>query len=167
MKIDLFRSKKGWILWAFILLINFSACKYSNSPESVAKKFLISFNQLDITTAKSLSTPSTWDFLDIMGAATKNISDERKKDLGANFTVEILNVAKESDSTVIVTFKTNPKRLPFNQFRLVKTQNNDGDTRWKVDISTLDLLNSDSTNILPQPGSSPSSADTSKQATEE
>lgn len=152
MKEKYFSNKRWLVALIGCVVFIFSSCKYSNSPESVATKFLISFNQLDLVAAKSLSTPNTWELLDIMGAATKNISDERKKDFGKNFSVEILKTKKESDSTMIVTFRTKPKRLPFNQFRLLKTKNKDGDTRWKVDISTLDLLNSDSTGVVPVSG---------------
>lgn len=126
-----------------IVVLSLSSCKYSNTPESVARKFLISFNQMDFATAKSLSTSNTWEILDIMSEATKNIPQERKENFASQFTVDILGVKKESDSTLVITFKTKPKRLPFNQLRMVKSVNNDGNTRWKVDISTLDLLNSE------------------------
>lgn len=125
------------------LFVSVVSCKYSYTPDSVAKKFLISFNQLDFVTAKSLSTKNTWPLLDIMADATRNVSDERKSQFAENFSVKIRKVKNESDSTVVVTFQTEPKRLPFNQLRLLKTQNRDGNTRWKVDISTLDLLNSE------------------------
>ncbi|HET8573832.1 MAG TPA: hypothetical protein VFL76_08160 [Edaphocola sp.] len=78
-----------------------------------------------------------------MAEATRDIPQERKENFAGQFSVDILSVKKESDSTVVVTFRTKPKRLPFNQFRLLKTLNKDGNTRWKVDISTLDLLNSE------------------------
>jgi len=126
-----------------IMLLCLNSCKYSHTPDSVARKFLTSFNQMDFVTAKSLSTPGTWEILDIMAEATKNIPQERKENFASQFKVDILGVKKESDSTVVVTFKTDPKRLPFNQFRLLKTTNQDGNIRWKVDISTLDLLNSE------------------------
>jgi len=125
------------------LTFSLNSCKYSHTPESVARKFLISFNQMDFATAKSLSTSNTWEILDIMSEATKNIPQERKENFASQFKVDILGVKKESDSTMVVTFKTKPKRLPFNQFRMVKSVNMDGNTRWKVDISTLDLLNSE------------------------
>ena len=113
---------------------------------------------MDFATAKSLSTSNTWEILDIMSEATKNIPQERKENFASQFKVDILGVKKESDSTMVVTFKTKPKRLPFNQFRMVKSVNMDGNTRWKVDISTLDLLNSEENQtpeeLLNMPGDS-------------
>lgn len=131
------------LIYLAVMAGTLSSCKYSNTPESVARKFLISFNQMDFATAKSLSTPSTWEILDIMAEATRDIPQERKENFAKQFSVDILGVKKESDSTMVVTFETKPKRLPFNQLRLLKTINKDGNTRWKVDISTLDLLNSE------------------------
>lgn len=125
-----------------VIMLSVASCKFSNSPESVAQKFLISFNQLDFATAKSLSTPETWGMLDIMATATKNVSENQKQQFAEHFSVKIMKVEKESDSSVIVTFQTHPKRLPFDRFRMKKTLNQNGDVRWKVDISTLDLLNS-------------------------
>lgn len=98
---------------------------------------------MDFQKAKSYSTPGTWDVLNIMAEATKNVSEEQKTGYSKSFFVSILGTKSESDSVVIVTFKTVPKRLPFNHFKLFKTINRRGQTRWKVDISTLDLLNSE------------------------
>lgn len=131
-----------WTLLICFFSITFS-CKYSNSPESVVKKFLVSFNRLDFTTAKSLSSKGTWEILDIMAAYTKEVSDEKKIELSKDFTVKITKVEQESDSTVIVYFKTNPKRLPFDHLRLYKTLNKNEEVRWKIDISTLDLMNTE------------------------
>lgn len=142
-KID-YRRKQHSILLLFLgcVCLIFNSCKYSNSPESVARRFLISFNQLDFSTAKSLSTPNTWEILDIMSAATRNVSQDRKNAFNQNFTVTIIKVEKESDTSRLITFQTTPKRLPFNKIRLLRTFNKDGNIRWKVDISTLDLLDS-------------------------
>lgn len=143
---------KLWFkIFCCCMAVSIASCKYSHTPDSVARKFLISFNQLDFATAKSLSTKNTWPLLDIMAEATHNISAERKSEFAEKFTVKIRQVENESDSTVIVTFQTEPKRLPFNQLRLFKTQNRDGKTRWKVDISTLDLLNSEEEEKNPLP----------------
>lgn len=137
------------LLFIFGICLCLSSCKYSNSPESVARRFLVSFNQLDFATAKSLSTPNTWQILDIMAEATKNISQDRKDAFSRNFTVKIIQTEKESDTSRIITFQTIPKRLPFNKIRLVRTFNKDGNVRWKVDISTLDLLDSEKPQLTP------------------
>lgn len=139
------------LAFLIIAVLSLNACKYSNTPDSVARKFLISFNQMDFATAKSLSTSSTWEILDIMAEATKDIPQERKENFASQFKVDILTVKQETDSTTVVTFKTEPKRLPFNQLRMVKTVNKDGNTRWKVDISTLDLLNSEENQASDEP----------------
>ena len=54
--------------------------------------------------------------------------------------IKIVKTDKETDSTLIVSFHTNPKFLPFQKFRLLKREDNFGKVRWKVDISTIDLI---------------------------
>jgi hypothetical protein len=41
---------------------------------------------------------------------------------------------------MIITYTTEPKILPFNKLRLLKQTDPEGRERWKVDISTLDLV---------------------------
>lgn len=123
-----------------LILIFFASCKNSNAPDAVAEKFLISFSQFDYETAKSLSTKNTWELLDIMAAFTENASEERKNAVTENLKIKITGTKKESDSTLIVTYTSDPKILPFNQLRMLKTIDANGRDRWKVDISTLDLV---------------------------
>lgn len=125
------------------MLSIFSSCKNSNSPQAVTEKFLTSFVQNDFDKAKSLSTKSTWEMLDIWAAFTKDIPDNVKEEKAKNFKVKILEIKAESDSTMVVTYSTEPKFLPFNKLRLLKQIDIDGRVRWKVDIATLDTNSGD------------------------
>lgn len=124
----------------FLLLLFLVACKDTGSPQAVAEKFLFNLRVMDIETAKSLSTKNTWGLLDIMVIFTDTISVAQKEKYGNNMKLKITDVKKESDSTVIVTFSSEPKFLPFNKIRMLKTIDLNGRDRWKVDISTLDLV---------------------------
>lgn len=119
------------------------SCKYSNTPESVTEKFLVSFNRMDYATAKSISTESTNDFLNIMERETTHITEDQKEAFAQKFKVTIEHVSYPYDSLAIVQFRTNPKQLPFNKLKLIKTINRNDKIRWKVDFSTLDLLQDD------------------------
>ena len=121
----------------------FSSCKNSNSPQAVTEKFLTSFVQNDFDKAKSLSTKSTWEMLDIWASFTKDIPDNIKQQKSENFKVKIAGIQAESDTSVIVSFSTDPKFLPFNKLRLLKDVDIDGRIRWKVDIATLGSNNGD------------------------
>jgi hypothetical protein len=126
-------------LWVFLL----ASCKNTNSPQAVTEKFLSSFVKMDYETAKSLSTKNTWGLLDIYASFAKDIPEEIRKEKTANFKVKVTETKKESDSTMIVTYTTEPKILPFNKLRLLKQTDAEGRERWKVDISTLDLVGGD------------------------
>jgi len=116
------------------------ACKDSGSPEAVSRLFLISLNKGDFETASGIATKNTNDILKIMAHLTGNkLSEEQKIKRAEQFVVKITGTRQESDSTMIVSFSTQPAFLPFNQFRLLKQTDKDGRDRWKVDISTLDL----------------------------
>lgn len=133
------RTRIG-ICLSCLLMTAFTACKNSNSPEAVSEKFLISFAQLDFETAKSLSTRNTWEILNLMADFTEDYPEEITRSVAANMKIKILGTDKETDSTLIITFQTDPKFLPFQKFRLLKREDNFGKTRWKVDISTIDLV---------------------------
>ena len=128
-----------------LLLLTEVSCKNSGSPQSVAEQFLTSFSQMDYQTAKSLSTKNTWGLLNTMAYYTDSIPQQQKKALTNDFKIKITGLKKESDSTVLVAYSiTNqgkPKTLPFRKLRMVRHIDRYGHTRWKVDISTLDLLN--------------------------
>lgn len=136
-------SKKIFQTLVFSLTIFLVSCKDTNSPKAIAERFLFSLRTLDIAKAKSLSTKNTWDLLNIMKSTADQVTDEQKEELGHNFKISITDVTKESDSTVIVTYTSTPKFLPFNKIRLLKTFDQDERVRWKVDISTLDLVGAD------------------------
>ncbi|WP_118974647.1 DUF4878 domain-containing protein [Taibaiella koreensis] len=116
------------------------SCKNTNSPQAVTEKFLNSFVQMDYETAKSLSTKNTWELLDIWASFAKDIPESVKKQKAESFKVKITDNKRESDSTVIITYTTEPKILPFNKLRLLRQTDIEGRERWKVDISTLDLI---------------------------
>src|SRR5690606_25363887 len=133
------RTRIG-ICLSCLLMTAFTACKNSNSPEAVSEKFLISFTQLDFETAKSLSTRNTWEVLDLMADFTEDYPEEVTREVADKMKIKIVKTDKETDSTLIVSFQTNPKFLPFQKFRLLKREDNFGKVRWKVDISTIDLI---------------------------
>ncbi len=118
----------------------YSSCKNTNSPQAVTEKFLNSFVKMDYESAKSLSTKNTWELLDIWASFAKDIPEEVKKEKAENFKVKITGNKRESDSTVIVSYTTEPKVLPFDKLRLLRQTDIEGRERWKVDISTLDLI---------------------------
>lgn len=149
----------------FFLSIFICSCKDSGSPESISKLFLISLNKNDLETARNISTKNTRDILKIWEALSKNqFTEEQLKQREENFKVTIEKVIEQNDSTAVVKYVTQPAILPFDQFRLLKSIDKDGRERWKVDISTLDLvsgtdgndtdtLNNDGQQIHPQPDS--------------
>jgi len=123
-----------------LIVVSFTSCKDSGSPEAVSRLFLISLNKADFETASGIATKNTNDILKIMAHLTSDkLSEEQKAKRAEQFTVKIIGTRQESDSTMIVSFNTQPAFLPFNQFRLLKQTDKDGRERWKVDISTLDL----------------------------
>ncbi len=155
-----------FVLFASILL--WTSCKNSNSPQAVTEKFLNSFVKMDYEAAKSVSTKNTWELLDIWASFSKEIPEDVKQKKIDDFKVKITDTKKESDTTMVVSYVTEPKILPFNKLRLLQEKDIDGNIRWKVDISTLDLIGGDELyieeenqaveeEILP-PASSPDSA---------
>lgn len=137
--------KKQHILPALILMLSlvFYSCKNTNSPQAVTEKFLNSFVKMDYETAKSLSTKNTWEFLDIWVSYAKDIPEDIRKAKAEHFKVKITDAKKETDSTMVVTYTSEPKVLPFNKLRLLQQKDAEGRVRWKVDISTLDLIGGD------------------------
>lgn len=129
------------LLVAFALLIH--SCKNTNSPQAVTEKFLNSFVKMDYATAKSLSTKNTWEFLDIWVSYAKYVPEDVRNEKAAAVKVKVTDMKKESDSTVLVTYTSEPKVLPFNKLRLLQQKDAEGRVRWKVDISTLDLVGGD------------------------
>jgi hypothetical protein len=137
------KQRLRFAVLVMLMLHLFSSCKNSNSPQAVTEKFLTSFVQNDFDKAKALSTKNTWEMLDIWASFTKDIPDAEKEKNAANFKVKILGVKAESDSTMIVTYSTDPKFLPFDKLRLLKQVDIDGRVKWKVDIATLANNNGD------------------------
>lgn len=128
------------VLSLLFLAVLWSSCKNSNSPQAVTEKFLVSFSKMDYATAKTLSTQNTWAMLDILASFTREMPEAEKSALFQNFKVKVTDSKKESDSTMIVSYVTEPKILPFNKLRLLQQKDLEGNVRWKVDISTLDLV---------------------------
>jgi len=140
LKIGKMKSRFNTIILLLLLTAIYSSCKNTNSPQAVTDKFLNSFVKMDYETAKSLSTKNTWELLDIWVSFAKDIPEEVKKAKAENFKVKITGSKRESDSTVIVSYTTEPKVLPFDKLRLRLQPDAEGRERWKVDISTVDLI---------------------------
>lgn len=119
------------------------SCKDTSSPKAIAEQFLFSLRTLDIEKAKSISTKNTWDFLNILESSSEQITDDEKEELGRKLKIKITDINEESDSTIIVTYISDPKILPFNKIRMLKNVDKNGKDRWKVDISTIDLVEND------------------------
>jgi hypothetical protein len=115
------------------------ACKNPNTPENTAIKFLNSLYNYDFEMAKSMSTRNTWGMLNIMNAKTKDVSDEKKQENIGKLRVTITDTQKETDSTVIVYFSTEPSFQIFKGIRILEEEE-DGRPRYKVDMSSLDSL---------------------------
>ncbi len=140
------------LLLFFIMSISFIACKDSGSPESITQLFLISLNKSDLVTARNISTKNTRDVLKIWAKLSEGqFSEAVIKQREENFKVKITKTQNENDSTAIVYFETQPAILPFDHLRLLKTVEKDGRDRWKVDISTLDLANTDNADTAKAP----------------
>jgi hypothetical protein len=132
-----------FLVFLWICSIVVVSCKNSNSPQAVTEKFLNSFVRMDLETAKSISTKNTWGFLDIWASFSKQVPEEVIKERSDNFKIKIIGSQKETDSTVVVSYTTEPKILPFNQLRLLRQTDMEGRERWKVDLSTIDLVGGD------------------------
>lgn len=129
------------VIILFFCFSTFQACKDSGSPESITELFLISLNKLDYTTLNSISTKNTKSILKIMKALTEEkINPKEMEKRGENFEVEILETTPIDDSTVVVKFKTNPTILPMDKIQLVKVVEKLDKVAWKVNISTVDLM---------------------------
>lgn len=128
------------IILLLLVAVVYSSCKNTNSPQAVTEKFLNSFVKMDYEAAKAVSTRNTWELLDIWASFAKEIPEEVKKEKAANFKVKITGNKRESDSTIIVSYVTEPKILPFDKLRLLRQSDAEGRERWKVDISTVDLV---------------------------
>lgn len=143
------KTIKTVIAFTLICLLAVS-CKNTNSPQAVTEKFIYSFVRMDYDAAKAISTKNTWSWLDIMASFTKDVPDEIKEENVNKLKIKITNTETESDSTVIVTFNTDPKILPFNKVRLQKQLDQEERERWKIDISTLDLIGNEDAEIEEQ-----------------
>ena len=111
----------------FVFLLSITSCKDSGSPEAVSQLFLISLNKADFETASGVATKNTNDLLKIMANLSVNkLSEEQKAKRAEQFTVKITGTKPENDSTMIVSFNTQPALLPFNEFRLMKQTDKDG-----------------------------------------
>jgi len=128
-----------------LMLCGFAACKDSGSPKSITTLFLISLNKNDLVTARNIATKNTQDVLKIWEKLTEGqFTEEELEKRAKNFKVDVYRVKQSSDSVALVHFKTQPRILPFEELRLLKFTDKTGRDRWKVDISTLDLLETES-----------------------
>ncbi|HLS70107.1 MAG TPA: hypothetical protein VK027_00450 [Chitinophagaceae bacterium] len=131
-------------------LIILSACKNSNSPQSVAEGFVVHYSQMDYETAKSLSTKNTWDFLEVFEYYSENLDAEQKKKIREQkVRFKVIDQQKESDTSIILTYKAEPQKLPFDKLRLISHVDRNGRTKWKVDISTISIIEGEDIYMLP------------------
>lgn len=131
------------IFLSFMSIMLLGGCKDSGSPESVTELFLISLNKLDYTTMRNISTKNTRELIKIMEALSKDkISPEDMEKRAGNLKIKIKGKKVENDSTVYVQFTTEPRVLPVDQVQLVRVTEKLDKTAWKVNISTMDLLES-------------------------
>jgi hypothetical protein len=137
------RTCRSVVLTILLCTMVLTSCKNSNSPQAVTEKFLNSFVKMDYEAAKSVSTKNTWGLLDIWASFSSQIPEEVKQKRIEEFRIKITETRKESDTTMLVTYVTEPKMLPFNQLRLLQEKDIEGNIKWKVDISTLDLVGGD------------------------
>ena len=137
------RSSKLLKIGILSITLFLFSCKDTSSPKAIAELFLFSLRTLDIEKAKSISTKNTWDFLNILESSSAQISEDEKEELGRKLKIKITDINDETDSTIIVTYTSTPKILPFNKIRMLKTVDKNGRDRWKVDISTIDLVEND------------------------
>ncbi len=131
------------------LSLMFYSCKDTNSAEATAEKFIFSMARLDMESARSLSTKDTWRILKLFDVATKEMDEEEKDALA--FKIDkftITNTEPINDSTVIITYETQPEFMPFSALKLVRQEDSEGKGRWKVDISSLDSIGNDNEIII-------------------
>lgn len=142
-------KKYFWLSFLAILISVFSSsCKDSGSPESITELFLISLNQLDYQTMNSISTRNTKEIIKIMQTLTKDkLSEEELEERAGKLKISILNTRYLNDSTAHVHFHTEPQLLPIDKIQLVKVLEKLDKVAWKIDISTVDLLETESIEI--------------------
>lgn len=134
----------------FFSLFFLMACKNSNSPQSVAEGFVVHYSQMDYETAKSLSTKNTWDFLEVFEYYSENLDPEQKKQIKEQkVRFKVIEQQKESDTSIILTYKAEPQKLPFDKLRLISHIDRNGRTKWKVDISTISIIEGEDIYMLP------------------
>lgn len=136
-------------LLLLVLSSFFYSCKDTNSAEATAEKFIFSMSRLDMESARSLSTKDTWRILKLFDAATKDMTEEEKDAL--TFNINKFTVTKSepiNDSTVVITYETEPEYLPFASLKLVRQEDSEGNGKWKVDISSLDSLDADNDKVI-------------------
>lgn len=115
-----------------VVVVTLTSCS-SNSPKSVAKKFLTSFYQLDFDAAKKVSTDDTKKMLDMFQQLAPMMPDSSKQQL-KKIKISIKDEKTEGDkSTVTYVTSDNPKDQTLH---LVK-QNK----KWLVQWSKQDQLN--------------------------
>lgn len=133
-----------------LMLIGVISCKNSHSPQAVAEGFVTSYSKMDYETAKNYSTRETWDFLEVFEYYTKELSaEEKKKFAEAKVKFKVLNQQQESDTSMVLTFETDPQYLPFNKLRLVSHVDRNGRVKWKVDINTISIIEGEDIYMLP------------------
>lgn len=123
------------------LAITLVSCD-SNSPKSVADKFLVAYYHLDFEGAKKVSTEETKKMLDMMQQFSTMIPDSSKKQ-AKNITVKLNDVKQKGADTAVVTYVTS--NIPTEQtLNMVKVNG-----KWLVQWSKQDQMGGGATDGAP------------------
>lgn len=132
------------------LFFGLISCKNSSSPQAVAESFVVSYSTMDYETARGFSTKATWDFLEVFEYYTSELPEEDKKQFqDKKIRFRVIEQVKETDTSVVITYSAEPQLLPFNKLRLVSHVDKNGRERWKVDISTVSIIEGEDIYMLP------------------
>lgn len=116
---------------AFITLV--AACGGSESPKSVAEKFLQATSELKFEDAKKYCTPETGKFLDMMSSLTSMMPDSAKNKK-SKFEMVSEDI-KEDVATVVYTENGKPDQ---QSIKLKKVEG-----KWLVSMGKEDMKNKD------------------------
>jgi hypothetical protein len=119
------------------IIIGFIACGGSDTPRSVAEKFLKAMSSEDFETAKKYGTDETEKLLDMMAGFKKMSADSTKKDLKFEVTRE-----KVEGENATVYYKEEGKSGEL-QLPMIKV-----DGKWKVLLSKESINSSEDVNAL-------------------
>lgn len=136
-------------LYCILLSLLFTtSCKDSGSPESITELFLISCKNLDFVTLNTISTKNTKDVLKILQHYTSDSSTVQKWTENFNdIKIKVKNKHYDNDSTVFVSFTTEPEMFSISEFKLIQVTEKLDKKSWKIDISTIEMYEKEMSSI--------------------